>query len=336
MIGIGVIGCGYWGPNLVRNFSEVREATVIACCDLRQERLDYVQQRFPHVETATDYHDLLKNPTIDAICVATPVSTHYRIAKDALLCDKHVLVEKPMASTSQEAIELINLARERGKTLMVGHTFEYTGAVNKIKEIVASGELGNIYYFDSVRVNLGLFQNDINVIWDLAPHDISILLYVLNARPVSLSARGESHIAPGIEDVAYITLHFPDKTMANIHVSWLAPVKFRRMTISGSKKMIVYDDIENIEKVKVYDRGVVVNRDPKGILERQLFYRTGDVWSPKLDTTEPLKVECSHFVDCIINSKEPRSNGEAGLWVVKILEAADRSMKKGGALEELR
>lgn len=329
LVNVGVIGCGYWGPNLIRNFCEVVESKVIACSDVNPLRLNYIKQRFPFLELYSDYKDILNNSNIDAVSIATPVSTHFKIAKEALLAGKHVLVEKPMTTSSKEAEELIETARNSKKVLMVGHTFEYSGAVNKIKDIINSGEIGDIYYFDSNRVNLGLFQKDINVAWDLAPHDISIMLYVMNLKPLQVSAFGKAYINKNIEDILYIFLNFPKNIIAHIHVSWLAPVKYRRTVIGGSKKMVVYDDVENIEKIKIFDRGVVVTDvdSSTGIFDRQLYYRTGDIMSPKIDTTESLHVECSHFIDCIINNKKPRSDGESGLWVIKILEAAQNSLR---------
>ena len=333
MINVAVIGCGYWGPNLIRNFCEVSEARVIACSDTRESRLNYIKQRFPFIKTYQNYIDILNDKTIDAVSIATPVSTHFKIAKEALLAGKHVLVEKPITTKSKDAEELVEIAKSNKKTLMVGHTFEYSGAVHKIKEIVDSKEIGDIYYFDSNRVNLGLFQKDINVAWDLAPHDISMMLYVMGLKPLQVRAFGNAYINKGIEDILYIFLNFPKGIIAHIHVSWLAPVKYRSTVIAGSKKMVVYDDVENIEKVKVFDRGVVVTDtdSEKGIFDRQLFYRTGDVMSPKIDTTESLHVECSHFIDCIKNNKKPRSDGESGLWVVKILEAVEESLKNNGS-----
>lgn len=332
MINVAVIGCGYWGPNLIRNFCEVSDAKVIACSDTREERLNYIKQRFPFLKLYKNHIDILNDKSIDAVSIATPISTHFKIAKETLLAGKHVLVEKPITTSSKEAEELIEIAKSKKRILMVGHTFEYSGAVNKIKEIVNSKEIGDIYYLDSNRVNLGLFQKDKNVGWDLAPHDISMMLYIMNLKPLQVRAFGESYINKGIEDILYIFLNFPKGIIAHIHVSWLAPVKYRRTVIAGSKKMVIYDDVENIEKVKVFDRGVIITDigSDTGIFDRQLFYRTGDVMSPKIDTTESLHVECSHFIDCIKNNKKPKSDGESGLWVVKILEAVEKSLKNNG------
>jgi predicted dehydrogenase len=335
MVNVGVIGCGYWGPNLIRNLLEVAEANVLACCDAREERRSYAKKRFPQLTVFAHYGEMLADPDIDAVCIATPVSTHYSLVKEALLNGKHVLVEKPMTYRVTEAEELISLSEERKKVLMVGHTFEYTGAVNKIKELISSGGIGDVYYLNSSRVNLGLFQHDINVIWDLAPHDISIMLYVLDLEPTAVSAFGESYISSGIEDVAYITVRYPNKVIAHLHVSWLAPVKSRKTVVAGSKKMLVYDDVENVEKVKVFDKNVLLLGEPSSIFERQLIYRTGDVISPKLDTTEPLKVECGHFIECIIEGTRPRSDGISGLRVVQVLEAAQKSLEMDGEVVQI-
>lgn len=337
MIKIGVIGCGYWGPNLIRNFNEVKDASVVACVDTDEERLKYVKQRFPSVEVTSNYRDLIRRKDIDAVAISTPVSTHFSIAYETLKEDKHVLVEKPIAKSEKEAEKLVTIAEKNNVILMVGHTFEYAGAVNKIKELISNNKIGEVYYFDSTRVNLGLFQSDVNVIWDLAPHDISIMLYILNQLPSEILAVGKGYVNSNIEDVCHITTYFSSGIIGHIHVSWLAPVKFRRTVIAGSEKMIVYDDVENVEKVKVFERGVTVRKDidSEGILGRQLIYRTGDVWSPQIDTSEPLKVECSHFIDCIKSSKKPRSDGRVGLKIVKILEAVDKSLKSGGKIVKI-
>jgi len=332
MIKIGIIGCGYWGPNLIRNFSEVKGARVVACADVRPDRLQFVKQRYPAIEITKEYNRLLQRKDIDAVSIATPASTHFSLAREALAHNKHVLIEKPMTKSSKEAQELIRAAKDKKRVLMVGHTFEYAGAVRKIRELLSRGEIGDIFYFDSTRANLGLFQIDVNVIWDLAPHDLSIMLYALRLNPVSVLAVGNAYVNSSVEDICYITLFFPKKIIGHIHISWLAPVKFRRTVIAGSKKMIVYDDVENIEKIKVFERGVTIkeNSGPKGILERQLFYQMGDVWSPRIDTQEPLKIECEHFIDCVKNGKTPFSDGSKGLEIVRILEAVDRSIKEGG------
>ncbi len=334
MIGIGVIGYGYWGPNLVRNLAETADARLVAVSDLSQERLAAVRARYPSVSTTTDYRDLLTDPTIDAIVVATPVSTHFELAMRALQSGKHVLVEKPLVTTVDQGLRLLDEAALRNRILMVDHTFVYTGAVRKIKELTSSGLLGPIYYYDSVRINLGLFQRDVNVLWDLAVHDLAIMDYVLEARPSAVSAVGITHIGER-EDIAYLTCLFDSGLIAHIHASWLAPVKVRRTLIGGGRKMVVYDDLEPSEKVKVYDRGVTVSDSPEGVYQMLVGYRTGDMWAPKLDTSEALRSEAQHFVQCIEQDRQPDTNGEVGLRVVQILEAADRSMQQQGQPVEL-
>ncbi len=333
MIRIGIIGYGYWGPNLVRNLAETPGAQVVAVSDLRQDRLASVQSRYPTISTTTDCRDLFCNSAIDAIVVATPVSTHFELALQALQSGRHVLVEKPIVSTLEQGLRLLDEATRRNLTLMVDHTFVYTGAVRKIKEITTSGMLGPIYYYDSVRINLGLFQRDINVLWDLAVHDLAIMDYVLNARPYAVSATGVAHIGDK-EDIAYLTCLLDNSAIAHIHVSWLAPVKVRRTLIGGGQQMIVYDDLEPSEKVKVYDRGVTVTNG-NSIYEMLVGYRTGDMWAPKLSTSEALHDEALHFVQCIEQNRQPETNGDAGLRVVRILEAADLSLKQQGRPVEL-
>lgn len=300
-------------------------------CDLDPAKLAPLAAKYPSIVATRDYQEALRDPLVDAVVVATPVSTHRRLATDALRAGKHVLVEKPLAADSASAAEIAELARSLGRVLMVGHTFIYNPAVVKVKELIDRGALGDIYYIDSSRVNLGLHQFDINVIWDLAPHDISIILYWLGQYPISVSARGNSYTQNDIEDVAFITLEFPHKVMAHIHVSWMSPAKLRRTTIVGSKQMIVYDDLEAAEKVKLYDSGVEhlsLNADTRAELQRT--YRVGDVLSPRLDVVEPLRAEAQHFCDCILNGSAPRTDGTAGLAVVQVLEAATLSLKQGG------
>ncbi|MGL4617694.1 Gfo/Idh/MocA family protein [Chroococcidiopsis sp.] len=334
-INIGVIGYGYWGPNLVRTFADLPGAKVVAVSDFKIERLAKVQSRYPSVKVTTDSQDLFADPKIDAIAIATPVSTHYDLALAALQAGKHVLVEKPMTVSSEQAIRLIEEAQQRNLVLMVDHTFVYTGAVRKMQELVASKAIGDVYYYDSVRVNLGLFQHDVNVIWDLAVHDLSIMDYVLQAKPTAVSATGMSHIPGEPENIAYLTLFFDNSAIAHIHVNWLAPVKVRRTLLGGSQKMICYDDLEPSEKIKVYDKGITVNGSPENVYQMLVGYRTGDMWSPKLDMTEALQTEALHFVDCIQQGKRPITDGEAGLRVVRILEAATQSIKQQGQLVEL-
>jgi predicted dehydrogenase len=339
-ISMGVIGCGYWGPNLLRNFSENEGVTLGWICDLDNIRLAAMGRRHPAAQITTDYAKLLADPELDAVAVVTPVATHFQIAKEALSAGKHVLMEKPLTATAREAEELIELAERNGCTLMVDHTFVYTGAVRRMKEIVSAGELGDLLYFDSVRINLGLFQRDINVLWDLAPHDLSIMDYLIERQPHAVSAIGSSHIEQGIENIAYLMLHFPDDFIAHFHFNWLAPVKLRRTLIAGSRKMIVYDDIEPTEKVRVYDKGVTTNRigatgDREADYQTLVSYRTGDVWAPRLDPTEALHYVVAEFLDSIRAARKPLTDGEAGLRVVRVLEAAQRSMKSGGQVNFL-
>lgn len=336
MIQLAVIGAGYWGPNLIRNFSQIPGAHVAYVCDLDSSKLAPLAYQYPTTKTTRDYTEPLNDPNVDAVVIATPVSTHRRLALEALQAGKHVLVEKPLAATAETAQEISTFARAQQRVLMVGHTFIYNPAVTKVKDMIERGTLGKIYYIDSSRVNLGQHQFDINVIWDLAPHDISIILYWLGQRPLRVSARGNSYTQDEIEDVAFITLEFADKVMAHIHVSWMSPAKLRRTTVVGSKQMVVYDDLEAMEKVKLYDSGVEtlkLNQETRAELQR--IYRVGDVLSPRLDVVEPLRVECAHFIECIRDGKTARTDGEAGVAVVQVLEAATRSLKQGGQTIEI-
>ena len=326
MLKAGVIGCGYWGPNLIRNFQQLAGSEVKRVADLDSDRLEHMKRLYPSVKTTTNYRDIITDPEIDIVAVATPVQTHYRFASEALSAGKHVFVEKPIAASVSESQELIALAEKNQQKLMVGHTFLYTVAVRKMKEVIDSGELGKIYYISTQRLNLGLFQNDINVIWDLAPHDISIILYLLGKEPLSVSAHGTSHINPLIEDVAVVTLRFPENLMAIIHVSWLDPDKIRRITVVGSKKMMVYDDVQPTEKIKIYDKGVEKPKHYDTFAEFHYSYKYGDIIIPNISGAEPLRTELNHFIDCIVNDKEPLSNGKNGLDVVKILEATQKSL----------
>ncbi len=336
MIRVGVIGYGYWGPNLVRNFMEVDGATVKGVSDLQSRRLQQVEAKYTNVKTTDDYRALLNDPAIDAIAIATPVSTHFELGMAALKAGKHVLLEKPLAATSEESQRLIDEATLRKLVLMVDHTFVYTDAVRKIREMVVSKVLGDVYYYDSVRVNLGLFQHDTNVIWDLAVHDLSIMDYVLPVEPVAVSATGISNIPNQPENVAYITLFFAESQIAHIHVNWLTPVKVRRTLIGGSEKMIVYDDLEPSEKVKIYDKGVTISERPEAVYQHLVSYRSGDMWAPRLETTEALHTEVLHFIDCIEHGTPPQSDGHSGLRIVRILEAAERSLRSRGQLVELQ
>jgi predicted dehydrogenase len=335
MVNIGVIGYGYWGPNLVRNFMEYGESTVGAVCDLSQDRLDAVSARYPTVKTTVHPADVIEDTAIDAVVVATPVSSHFDLTMKALQAGKHVLVEKPMAASVKQACRMVEQAEQARKVLMVDHTFVYTGAVRKIKELVEGGDLGQVYYYDSMRINLGLFQHDVNVIWDLAVHDLAIMEYVLTARPQAVSATGASHVAGQPVNTAYVTLYMEDGVIGHVNVNWLAPVKIRRTLIGGSRKMVVYDDLEPSEKVKVYDKGVVVSTEPEVLYRTLVGYRTGDMWAPQLDSTEGLRVEARHFVECIERGTTPLSDGRAGARVVGLLEAATRSMSESGRLVEV-
>jgi predicted dehydrogenase len=344
MINIGVVGCGYWGPKHIRVAHEMKGAKLTKVCDLDERKLQQVRAQYPDLETTTDIKYFLQNG-IDAVVIATPVSTHYRLAKEALLYDKHVLIEKPMTATSREALELIELAEKRNLVLMTGHTYEYHPAVDFLREMVSNGELGDIYGIDADRLNLGLFRPDVNVLWDLAPHDISIILSLLNEEPVSVSARGAYHLDSDICDIAYIELMFPNGTIGHIHVSWLHPRKVRQITIVGSKKMAVYDDVSETEKLHIYDKGLTIpiNENNNGIHRGNgnkfsawpPNYRFGDVVIPFISNAEPLKLEFSHFIECITEGKKPRSDGWAGFKVTSILEAADRSLANGGHREKL-
>jgi predicted dehydrogenase len=330
MINIGIIGYGYWGPHLARNFAETAGATLVAVADLDEAKLKIVRRRYPAVKTTTDFQDLLTDPSIDAVAIATPVSTHFEFGMAALTAGKHLWVEKPMTETSVQAHKLVDAAERRQRVLFVDHTFVYTGAVRKMGEIIKSGELGQIYYYDSVRVNLGLFQRDVSVIADLAVHDFSILDYLLGEYPIAVSASGTNHFPGTPANLAYITLFYASGTIAHTNVSWLAPVKVRQILVGGSKKMIIYDDVEPSEKIKVYDKGVSFTDDPQQIHEMRVGYRTGDMWAPKLSGTEALSVGCEHFLDCIDHSKLPETDGNLGMRVVELIEAATSSMRRKG------
>jgi predicted dehydrogenase len=340
LIGIGIVGYGYWGPNLLRNFSEVPACRVVSVSDLRDARLAQVRSRYPAVKTTASFNDLLVDTQIDAVVIATPVCTHFELAMQALRAGKHVLVEKPMAMTSDDALRLIDEADRRKLVLAVDHTFVYTGAVRKIRELIAEGGIGDLYYYDSVRVNLGLFQHDVNVIWDLAVHDLSIMDYVLPLRPCAVSATGISHVGGKPEDIAYLTLMFDAPLIAHAHVNWLAPVKIRRTLIGGSRRMIVYDDVEPSEKIKIFDKGITLNGsngngDGQQLYDLLVGYRAGDMLAPQLDMTEALLREARHFVQCIEGGEEPLADGLSGLRVVRLLEAATRSMRDRSRVVEL-
>jgi predicted dehydrogenase len=336
MIGVGLIGYGYWGPNLVRNFTETQDVIVRAVSDLDGGKLALVQRRYPSIRTSSDFTTLLDDAEIAAVAIATPVNTHFELAMAALRAGKHVWLEKPMTETSLQARQLVAEASRRGLVLMVDHTFLYTGAGRKMYEIVASGELGKVLYYDSIRVNLGLFQRDVSVISDLAVHDFSILDFILREHPVAVSASGINHFPGTPENLAFITLFYESGTIAHANVNWLAPVKVRQILVGGSKKMITYDDLEPSEKVKVYDKGVSLTDDPDQIHEMRIGYRTGDMWAPKLSLAEALRTEGEHFVDCIQNRLVPLTDGQLGLRVVEVIEAANRSMRHRGETVELK
>jgi predicted dehydrogenase len=334
-IKVGVIGAGYWGPNLIRNFYEIPRAELCWVCDTRPERLQHIQKLYPGVKTSSNYYDLLASE-IDAVAIATPVSTHYRLAMDCLRSRKHVLVEKPLACSSEEARAIVESGEALGLVVATGHTFLYNPAVAALKEIIDRGEIGRVFYVNCTRVNLGLYQPDVNVVWDLAPHDISILMYILGQQPESASARGGSYVKPGVYDVAYLSVFYSDGVMADLRVSWLDPNKIRRITIVGSKKMLVYDDIEPIEKIKIYDKGVEVQRYSDTYEEFHLAYRYGEATAYPLAWQEPLRTECLDFLACIETGQPACSDGRTGLKVVQVLEAAQRSLKNGGMKEVIQ
>jgi predicted dehydrogenase len=335
MINVGVIGYGYWGPNLVRNFHETSGAQMKAVCDLDPRRLSLALKRYPTLQTTTDHRELLKDPAIDVIAIATPVAAHFPLAKDALKAGKHVLLEKPLTQSTEQALRLLEEAAKRNLTVMVDHTFIYTPAVRKMKELVAGGSLGEVYYYDSTRINLGLFQSDVNVIWDLAAHDVSILDYLFEDKPCAVSATGISHVPGSPESMAYLTVFFESNLIAHMHVNWLAPVKLRRTLLGASKKMLVYDDLEPSEKIKVYDKGITLKDNVEGVHQLLIGYRSGDMWAPNLPLTEALRTEAEHLVHCLENGERPMTDGAAGLRVVQILEAATRSVRLQGQPVEL-
>src|ERR1700688_1564908 len=329
--GVGVVGCGYWGPTLVRNFKSLPNCNLKAMCDVSEARLKHMKSLYPDVEGMTDFDHMLNGVGVDAVVVAAPVKHHYSLAKASLLAGKHTLIEKPMASSSAECEELNEIAERNGLVLMVGHTFLYSAPVRKIVEIVQAGDIGEIRYINSRRLNLGLFQKDINVAWDLAPHDISIILHVLGEFPVSVNCQGNAHVTAHVEDVTNMSLMFRHKRFATIQSSWLEPRKVREMTIVGSRRMIVYDDLQTHEKIKVYD--VRVERPPHydTFAEFQYSYHYGDSYIPHIIQEEPLKMVCQHFVDCVETGTQPLSSGREGLQLVRILEGASASLKANGA-----
>jgi predicted dehydrogenase len=335
MIGIGLIGYGYWGPNLARNFAAHPECRIAAVCEQDSDRAERAAQAYPDAKITGDYRTLIEHADVDFVAIATPTSTHYQFARDALLAGKDTLVEKPLTTTVAEARELVDLAAERERILAVDHTFLYTGAVQKVKEVVDSGGLGDILYIDSVRINLGLFQHDVNVIYDLAPHDLAIAFYILDAEPTAVQALGACHAGDNMENVAYLHLEFGNNVIAHFHLNWLSPVKIRKMLIGGSKKMLVYDDMEASEKVKIYDSGITLRSDDRDEANRaKVDYRTGDMWAPKLATQEALGAEIADLASCVQTRRQPLCDGRTGMRVVRILEACQTSIKNAGVRVE--
>ncbi len=330
MLRVGVVGYGYWGPNIVRNFHGVQGCQVVRVCDLNPKSLDRVRRGYPAIQVTSDSDDILISSDIDAVAVITPVATHYPLAKKALENGKHLFVEKPFTQTAAQAEELVDLAEKKGLKIMVDHTFLFTAAVNKIKELIEGDVLGTLYYYDSVRVNLGLFQSDVNVVWDLAPHDLSIMQHIIPLKPEALVATGEHHVN-GAEDVAYITVYFPNRVIAHFNVNWLSPVKVRTTLIGGEKKMIVWNDLEADEKIKIYDKGVKKSNG-EGVHDLLVSYRMGDIWAPRLEQVEALKAEAQYFVDCVGSGKTPFNDGIAGLGIVRMLEATDESLRRKGGM----
>jgi predicted dehydrogenase len=333
---LALVGLGYWGPNLARNLAILDNAELVALCDANEERLRRIGRQYPSARLVPSFADVLADDAIDAVVVATPVDTHFDLCRAALAAGKHVMVEKPLATSSAECETLIELAAAQGRTLMVGHVFVYNAAVNKVKEYIDAGEIGDVYYVYSQRLNLGQVRHDVNAMWNFAPHDLSIMCHWFGTEPTNLTARGHSYIQPGIEDVVFLNMEYPEGILASVHISWLDPLKVRRMTIVGSEKMVVYDDVSADAKVTVYDRGVtkqLIDKTEASLGsyrtygEFQLLLRAGDVLIPKLDFVEPLKIECQHFVDCIRTGETPVSDGRQGLWVVRALEAAQRSLQ---------
>ncbi len=330
MLNIAIVGCGYWGPNIIRNFNALKDCQVKVICDLDQDRLKHLEALYPGVETTTEFDAIVNDAEIDAVAIATPVHLHYEMARKSLEAGKHILIEKPMASSVDECVKLKELAEQNNLTLMVGHTFLYSQTVRKIKEIIKAGDLGEILYISSRRLNLGLFQTDINVAWDLAPHDISIILYIMETYPVSVNCQGKANVNDGIEDITNMTIDFGDKGFATIKSSWLDPNKIREMTFVGTKRMLVYNDVEPNEKVKIYDKRVEKPPHYDTFGEFQHSYHYGDMYSPYIKQDEPLKIECQHFLDCINSGDSPISSAGQSLRVVQILEASSESLKNNG------
>jgi predicted dehydrogenase len=336
MLSLGVLGYGYWGPNIVRNFQTTPGCSVKWVCDVSPKSLERAKKAHPGIEVTSNPKDVLTCPNTDAVAIVTPVALHYPLAKNALENGKHIFVEKPFTLTSAQAEELIEIAERKNLKIMVDHTFVFTSAVRKIKDLIDENVLGDLYYYDSTRVNLGLFQSDVNVIWDLAPHDLSIVQYILNKKPAAVAATGERHVN-GHEDIAYLTVYFPGNVIAHFNVNWLSPVKVRMTLIGGEKKMLVWNDLEVDEKIKIYDKGITkgngrVKADGQGLYDLLVSYRMGDIWAPRLEQVEALKVETQYFVDCIAKNETPMNDGRSGLDVVRMLEAADKSLQQKGGI----
>lgn len=330
MINIAVVGLGYWGPNLARNFDKLADSNLYACCDLGNGNLDVAKDSYPKIKYSEDFNEIIDDPKVNAVVIATPAKTHYELVKKALLKDKHVYVEKPFTLNVAEAEELVELVKKKDKKLMVGHLLEYHPAVEKLKELIDNGELGNIYYLYSQRVNLGKIRQDENALWSFAPHDISVILYLLGTEPVNVSVRGNGYLQDKIEDVVFVSLYFPNRVIAQLHLSWLDPHKIRKLTIVGSEKMVVFDDMESEEKIRIYDKGVTKNNKYFVSYDEFLTLKFGDILIPHITMSEPLKRECQHFLNCIKENKTPRSDGKDGLRVVKVLDAAQKSLDRGG------
>lgn len=330
MIEVGLIGCGYWGINYIRVFSELPDSAVATVCDVDQERLDMVKKRFPWVKVAGIFQQVLCDPELEAVVVATPTCTHYEIAKECLLHDKHVLVEKPLATKVEEGEELIELAREKQRILMVGHTFLYNPAIRKMKECIESDDFGQVYYLNATRTHLGLIRRDVNAIWDLAPHDVSIFNYLMNAQALWVSAVGARCLHNNKEDVGFITLSYPQGIVGNIRVSWIDSNKVREVVVVGSRKRIVFDDLNNLEKIRIFEKGAIITGEVDSFGEFQLSLRDGDIISPKVEASEPLKNQCIHFLECIEKGTYPLSDGRNGVEVVRVMGAIDRSLRGNG------
>ena len=329
-VNVAIIGCGYWGQNLIRNFYEVEGAVLKTVCDLEERSLKRVERRFPTVQLSQNFEEVLADPAIDAVVIATPISTHYSYAEKALLAGKHVLVEKPLTTSAARVLDLMDIAEQAKKKLMVDHTFLFTSAVRKMKQLIDSGEIGDLLYFDSIRINLGLVQSDTNVLWDLGPHDFSIMDYLCDLEPKSVSANAVKHLHCPHDNIAYVTVRFSNNLIAHFHLNWLAPVKVRTTIVGGSKKMIVYDDMENSEKIKVYDRGITQNHDPARRERMLTGYRNGDILVPNLENTEALKLMAQEFINSIREDRQPLTDGSSAYRVVRLLEAAQRSIEQNG------